>query len=155
MTCKGCGEKGNPTVFDRRGNQTAVTPPSPSVSKKELVDGILSYDGSPAAEKTINQLIEDKEKAREHIASLTEDFVGSIGLDMKRMVIIELISVYNHEDISMTRISPTQALATLWKHLHSPYFTGLLGEFPGLIEEVDIKYEELMKKRIKSTWLRR
>ena len=156
MSCNGCNKKRPPvTMFDRRGG--VVTPDqSENVrSPKELVNEILSYDGEPAVSKTIEQLVKSKEIARERIEKLADDFAKNISRDMKIMVIIELLGVYNLEDISMTRISPDQALVTLWKHLHSCEFTDILREFPNLIEEVDLKHQELMKKKIKAVWLQK
>jgi hypothetical protein len=157
--CRGCGkEPKDYAVFDRRGNPTTMgnmTNNNPPATPKEAVGSILSYDGTPLVEKTIDEALEDKRKRREFIEKQGNDLITNMTDDMKRLVIIDLLSVYNLEEFSMAYTSPNQALVALWKYVHHPAFQTILREFEGLAEEVDKRYEELRAKKINIGWGRK
>ena len=147
MSCEGCGKDKKYTIYDRHGNVIEKDKP-----KKEIIDEVQAPSGEPAITKTLYELLAEKEQYKKQIDKQHEDLIAQSTDDMKRIMIMELISIYNHEEISMTRMSPTQALVVLWRYLHHPSFQKVAAEFGRLSEEVDKKYEGLKGTKIKSSW---
>lgn len=155
MGCAGCDKQNNNyTFFDRHGNKVNAPDKVRKVSSKEVVESVLSYDGTPLIKKSIDQILDDKKERRRLLNQQSQELIDNMTDDMKRAAILDLIDVYNCEEFMMTYTSPNQALVALYNYVHNQAFEKIIKEFDGLAEEVDLRYNELQSKKIKVRWNR-
>ena len=147
MGCTNCGKGSNPPViFDRHGNK--MVNPDAQVSPEHLHNEPISFEGKPVHDMNFDELIEDKNNRRMYQKKAIDDLLKNSTKDLKRLMLVELIDIYNMDEIYSTKLSPDQALVTLYEYVRHPEFADLISEFPGLKEDVDSKYSELKSKRI-------
>ncbi|KKL56001.1 hypothetical protein LCGC14_2249760 [marine sediment metagenome] len=149
MVCSGCREKKENRIMDRRGNlinqERDNMEKHEKVHKEHLIRGIsdsfLHYRKAKNAAKQVAEKMRD-------------DFITTLTDDQKRIQIAELIGIFNYEEVSggQKMLAPSQALAALWDIVHHVAYAQVVGEFKGLSEQVDTKYEELLENKINISW---
>ena len=148
MSCKDCGKNKNMSIgVDRRGNpiNTELT----DMAKYENDIQTATAGGWP---KTFNEYLKLKKDFNQKADEARKVFLRKATEDVKRMQVHELLSVYNHEEASRSHLSPSQALKALWDICHLKEYNSVVDEFPGLREQVELKYEKIKKTKINASW---
>jgi hypothetical protein len=145
MGCKGCSDHSeNPGVFDSRGNKKNIM--------EQYEEEVYSNNKDKQLKGNMPYTEYKKKKSIFRNKSYTEGdaIIKTFSEDYKRIQVDELIAVYNNEEVH--RLCPTQALVMLHELVHHRDYQKVINEFLGLREQVDTKYEELMKQRINVVW---
>lgn len=142
MGCGNCKDKRKALNVDSRGNQIVENNPPPKKEKSQRIQKDITY----------KEYIEQKEDIRKKTKIESDNITRTLSDDTKRIMIDNLVGIYNGEEVSPLRLAPEQALMSLWNIVHNEDYISIVNEFNGLREQVDTLYEELKNKKIKLFW---
>lgn len=146
MGCKGCPGSNKRPDIDRNGN-TINTESDMEKYEKETYN---NNNQGNIGDLTYAEYLNKKQQYRSELKEKGKEIVASLPEDIKRIRIHELVSTYNHDEV--TEVSPTQALVALWELMQMPPYKHIVDEFDGLEAQITEKYEALMKNKITLKW---
>ena len=155
MGCKECNDKPKNPNRDRNGNIVG-TESEMDQREKDAYDKIsqevdqLKLSDRPNPDATYQEYVAGKEKHSKKIRELGPKAVRALTDDQKRIKVLELLSIYNYDDLGM--LSPSQALIALWELMKMPEYKTIINEFEDLEAQVTEKYNALMRNKIKIKW---
>lgn len=140
MTCKGCPKGVKNPNRDRMGNIKG-TESEMEEYEQRVVDDIHK------SVRSFTDYLSDRKRFREERRESGLNALKLMPEDYKRIRLHELISIYNYEEIEMG-LAPTQALVALWELGNTKEYEKVFEEFTGLKEQVEERYQELVKNKI-------
>lgn len=167
MTCRNCGDKSsnrhNPTAVVRSGDvdqiSEVVQPASVRTGKSFAPDPSLPEAPPQMSSNPHEAFMQAKALSYEDILKMQEDQHRRASLEiesmykemtpaMRRYHVVSLLAVANYENLSMPGVTPDQAIVALKEALDRPDFNEINELYPNLKGQVELRYNDLVKKRI-------
>lgn len=152
MACNGCDDnKTTNKKYDKTGN--VMNHPAEQLENERSQGPKHTHESSmdQAQNMKYSEYKQLRKTFRESARNQRDEIVKQFTEDYKRIQIDELISVYNLEEVHF-KLTPDQALVALWEFAHDAIYQKVIDEFEGLREQVDIKYDQIIKNKLELKW---
>jgi len=151
MGCGNCPGAPKNTSVDKHGNYIGES----EISEKEKQTQEVIAKSRGLVDEALNmsypEYIKRKDEWRAYTRKAGKEKITTYSDDYKRILIEELVGVYNLDEVSF-KLTPEQALVALYEFTHNKDYQKVINEFEGLREQIDMRYEEIKNKKINIKW---
>lgn len=146
MGCNDCPKVTKNSNVDKYGNikGTETEVEKQEISTNKQIKETRDYP-------TFEEYLKEKKLRSKKLREEGKNIVETIPEDLKRIRIHELVSTYNHDEVT-GMLTPTQALVALYELLQMPPYKKIINEFDNLEEQVIEKYKKLESNKIITKW---